>query len=216
MGEHAAPRSRAWFGRGRTRALLSLGVVLVLGAVGTTAYWTDTGAVGTGPVTSGSMDLQVAQTTAGPWGAVGTDAAYSASHITVSGLTPSEAYAFPLAVRNVGQADFTYTATVTQGGSPAWTFTGNPVQVQLYAGSPVTGDATYPVQQTCGGTPLTGAAIAVTTGSTSVTSAARRVDAGGTDAQLCVLVSMVPTADNTNQGKQGQIRLDFSATQVTS
>ncbi|NYJ01600.1 putative ribosomally synthesized peptide with SipW-like signal peptide [Nocardioides thalensis] len=216
MARHAAPRRRVWFGSGRTRAVLSLGVVLALGVAGTTAYWTDTAAVSTGPVTSGAMDLQVAQTTAGPWGAVGTGTAFSASHVTVPNLTPSEAYAFPLAVRNVGQADFTYTATVTQGGSPAWTFVGTPIQVQLYAGSPVTVDTTYPVQQTCGGTALTASPVTVTAGSTIVTSAARRVDAGATDAQLCVLVSMVSTADNANQGRQGQLRFDLSATQVTS
>lgn len=215
MGRHAAPRWRAWFGRGRTRAVLSLGVVLSLGAVGTTAYWTDTAAVSTGPVTSGSMDLQVAQTTAGPWGAVGTGTAYAASHITVANIAPAESYAFTLAVRNVGHADFTYTAAVTQGALPAWTFVGTPITVQLYTGSPVDSATIFPVQDTCSGTALAPAAT-VTTGSATVIPATRRLNAGATDAQLCVLVTMVAGAANDNQGKQGQLRLDFTATQVTS
>ncbi|GAA3542121.1 SipW-dependent-type signal peptide-containing protein [Nocardioides daeguensis] len=212
---HRRSAWRSWLGRGRTRALLSLGILLAFGAVGTSAYWTDTATVTGSTITSGSMDLQVAQTTAGPWGAVGTDTAYSASHITISDLTPSEAYAFPLAVRNVGAADFTYGATATQGASPAWGFVDTPITVQVFAGSPVTTDTTYPIQQTCSGTQLAAAAT-VTTGDTTVIPNTRRLDKGVTDAQLCVLVSMVSTADNSNQGKQGQIRLDLAATQVTS
>jgi predicted ribosomally synthesized peptide with SipW-like signal peptide len=212
---HRASAWRSWFGRGRTRALLSLGTLLALGAVGTAAAWTDTAQVDAGAIASGSMDLQVAQTTAGPWSAVGTDAAYAATHVTISNLTPSEAYAFPLAVRNVGAADFTYTATVRQGASPAWSFVGDPITVQLFAGTANTTDATYPVQQACGGTALAPAATVVV-GATTVVTTPRRVNKGASDSQLCLLVTMVTSADNANQGKQGQLRLDLTATQVTS
>lgn len=214
MGRHAAPRSAPrWFGRGRTRAILSLGVVAALGVTGTSAYWTDEAVVSGGSISSGSMDLQVSAdgTT---WTAVGIGTPGTAGHITVSNLTPSEAYAYPLRVRNVGDADFTYSATVTRGSSPAWTFVGDPVTVRVYAGSPVTTDTTYPIQQTCGGTALT-AAVTVTASSTTVVPS-RPVGAGATDAQLCVLVTLASTADNANQGKQGQLRLDFTAQQVTS
>jgi alternate signal-mediated exported protein len=215
MARHAAPRRRAWFGKGRTRALLSLGTLLALGVVGTSAYWTDSAPVDAGTITSGTLDLQVAQATAGPWSAVGTGTAATATHITVSNIMPSESYAYPLAVRNVGDADLTYGATVTQGSSPAWGFVGTPITVQLFAGAPDTSDATYPVQQTCGGTALA-PAVTVTAGSTTVIPDGRRLDRGTTDVQLCVLVTLVVAADNANQGRQGQIRLDLTATQVTS
>lgn len=220
-GKRAAARHRTgrrwrrWFGRGRTRALLSLGSVAMLGAVGTSAYWTDTVSIAGGRIAAGTMDLQLAQTTAGPWGAVGSGTAYDASYLTVSNLAPAEAYAFPIAVRNVGDADFTYSATVTQGASPAWGFTSSAITVQLFAGAPDTTDTTYPIQQSCAGSPLAAAAT-VTQGSAAVIAPARRLNAGAVDGQLCVLIAMIPSADNANQGKQGQLRFDFSANQVTS
>jgi predicted ribosomally synthesized peptide with SipW-like signal peptide len=213
MARHAA--RRRWFGQGRTRALLTLGVVFGLAIGGTSAYWTDSSVVATGRITSGSMDLQLAQSTDGPWGALGTGTAYAASHITISNLTPAEAYAFPLAVRNVGNADLTYAATVTQGASPAWGFVNSPLTVQLFTGAPNTSDTTYPIQHSCGGSPLAPAAT-VGTGATPVIAPARRLSAGTTEVPLCVLVAMVPSADNANQGRQGQLRLDFTASQVTS
>lgn len=219
MGEHVAARPallrRGWFGRGRTRAVLTLGVVAALGVTGTSAYWTDDAVVSSGTISSGSMDLQVSNDNA-TWGAVGLGTPHAATHITVANLTPSEAYAFPLHVRNVGQADLTYTATVTQGASPAWSFVGTPVTVQVYAGAPNTADTTYPVQQSCAGTALTAAPVTVTTANSAVVTTARRVAKASSDVQLCVLVSMVSSATNTNQGKQGQLRFDLTATQVTS
>ncbi|MEZ0580025.1 SipW-dependent-type signal peptide-containing protein [Nocardioides sp. MH1] len=218
MGKHSADRRsvlRSWFGKGRTRAVLTLGVLGALGVTSTSAYWTDDAVVPSGQIASGSMDLQVSNDNT-TWGAVGPGTAHSATHITVANLTPSEAYAFPLFVRDVGQADFTYTATVTQGASPAWGFVGTPITVQVYAGAPNTTDTTYPIQQSCGGTALTASAVTVTASSSSVMTAARRIGKGASDAQLCVLVSMVSSATNTNQGKQGQLRFDLTATQVTS
>lgn len=206
---------RRWFGRGRTRALLTLGIIASLGAVGTGAYWTDTAIVLTGPISSGKMDMQLSKDGSN-WDGVGLATAASASHITVSALTPGEAYAFPLYVRNVGDADFTYTATVTEGASPAWTYVDTPITVQLYAGAPNTTDTTYPVQQSCGGTAVTAAAVTVGTGNSTVITTARRLAKGTVDSQFCVLVTMVTSASNGDQGKTGQVRFDFSANQVTS
>jgi predicted ribosomally synthesized peptide with SipW-like signal peptide len=208
-------RRRLWFGRGRTRALLTLGVIASLGAVGTGAYWTDSAVLNGGTITAGTMDLQTSQN-GSTWDAVGTGTAGTGSSINVSNLTPSEAYAFPLYVRNVGNASFTYTATVTQGSSPAWAFSSGAITVQLFAGAPVTTDTTYPIQQTCGGTALTTSAVTVTAANQSVITTSRLLAKGAVDTQLCVLVTMATSADNTNQGKQGQLRFDLSAAQVTS
>lgn len=211
MGDHSAPRRRT----GRVRAVLCLGVIASLGVISTGAYWTDSAVVTTGTITSGTMDMQVSKD-GSTWDAVGTGTTGSASHIAVSNLTPSEARAYPIYVRNVGDADFTYSATVKQGATPVWTFVGTPITVQLYAGAPVTTDTTYPIQQSCTGTALTASAITVTASSQGVISADRRVNKGAVDAQLCVLVTMSSGATNDNQGKTGQLRFDFAANQVTS
>lgn len=209
---------RGWFGHGRTRALLTLGIVAGPAVGGTTAYWTDTATVTGGSITSGRMDLQVAQSATAAdasWGAVGTGTAYAATNIAIPAIMPGESYAFGLAVRNVGAADFTYGMTVTQGGSPAWGFAAGVVTVQVYAGTPNTSDTTAPIQQSCGGTSLAPAAT-VTTGNIVVIPSGRAVAHGTVDSQLCVLVSMTSSADNSNQGKSGQLRFDATATQVTS
>lgn len=217
MGRHVAPRRRGivptgWFGRGRTRALLSLGLLLTLGVVGTSAYWTDTATLTGGTITSGSMDLQL-QTASGA-GAVGTGTGHTESGIAISNLTPSESYAFPVTVRNVGNADFTYTATVSRGGTPAWTFVNDPIQVQFFVGNAIVDDTTYPIQKTCSGAAI-GSPATVAAGSTAVIATARRVGAGATD-PLCLKVTMVTAADNANQGKQGQLQFDLTAVQVTT
>jgi len=213
MGRHAAPRS--WFGRGRTRAVLALGSLLVLGAVGTTAYWTDTVVV-TGPsIASGSMDLQVAASTGGTWQAVGTGTNWTgATHIAVSNLTPSESYAFPLAVRNVGQANLTFTATLTRGAAPAWGFVDGAITVQVFRGGTPSADTTYPIQQVCSGGTSLGPAVAPTSGNLNVVTG--EALAAGTSQGLCLMVTMVSEATNANQGKSGSLRLDLTATQVTS
>ena len=206
---------RRWFGRGRTRALLSLGTVLALAVTGTAAYWTDTATVTGGTITSGSMDLQVSNN-GSSWGAIGSGVGHSATHLTVTGMTPSESYAFPLHVRNVGDADFTYTVTVTQGTTPTWGFVGQPITVQVYRGGTPSTDTTYPIQQECSGGTSLGAAQTVTAGASSVVPSPERLNAGDAAQTLCVKVSMLSSATNSNQGKSGQLRFDITATQVTS
>ncbi len=190
--------------------------MFALGAVGTSAYWTDTATVTGTSINAGSMDLQVAASTAGPWNAVGTGANWTgATHVAVANLTPSESYAFNLGVRNFGDADFTYSATVTQGTSPAWGFSSGVITVQFFRGGGPSTDVTYPIQQDCGvGTSL-GPAVAVTNGNSALFNAAEGLNKGANQS-LCLRVAMTPAAGNANQGMSGQLRFDFTANQVTS
>lgn len=70
---HRAARA-AWFGHGRTRALLSAGLLLGTGAVATSAYWTDHETVTGTPLRSGSLhidlesNLRVKPETISNWG----------------------------------------------------------------------------------------------------------------------------------------------------
>ncbi|MEX0428698.1 hypothetical protein AB3X52_13800 [Nocardioides sp. DS6] len=211
--DHRATTRRAT--RWRVRASLGLAAaslaVVALTTNGSWAFWTDSSTVTGGALTAGTMDLQL-QTT-NPNGAVGLATAYSASDIAVSGLTPSEARAFPVTVKDVGNADFTYAATVTQGTSPSWGYAAGDITVRFYAGTPDTSDTTYPIQQTCGGTALTAAVAVGTSGTTVIPS--RRLAAGASES-LCVVVTMATTASNADQGQSGSLRFDFTATQVTS
>lgn len=213
-GRHAGRRRRAWFGRGRTRAVLSLGIVLALGAVATSASWSDTATVTSGPIGSGTMDLQlqVPRSTT-TWELVGTGGSLTDTSLAISDLTPGESQAFNLAARNVGQPTLTYSATVSQA-SP-WSYSGDPIQVRFYAGAVAraTNTSAYPRSGSCSGTAL-GAAVTVTSAPVAVV-AARTLVAGAGE-QLCVVVSMVTAAANDNQGRTGTLKLDFAAAQVTS
>lgn len=58
MPSHRTSR-QGWFGRGRTRALLSLGLLVGMGAVATSAYWTAEDTVSPSAVSSGSLHIDL-------------------------------------------------------------------------------------------------------------------------------------------------------------
>ncbi|QIX26922.1 hypothetical protein ncot_10135 [Nocardioides sp. JQ2195] len=215
MGRHTETwpntgRKSAWqvLRSARTRAVLSLGLLLGFGSIGTYAYWSDTAVVSGGPISSGTMDLQFDSN-----GAVGPGANYAKTTISWSGLVPGERKAFNLDVRNVGDPPLTYVATATQGASPAWSFVGTPITVQLFTGraQPV---AAYPQVDTCSGTSLAPAKNVDGTAK-SLTDTAQQIAASGTQ-QVCVIVGLDLAATNANQGKTGSVALTFTASQKTS
>ena len=75
----------------RTRAALSLGVVLAVGATGTFAYWTDSATIDGTTFTAGTIDLQV-------------NGANSPTYTTLNLATmiPGNSMAGTLVVRNNG------------------------------------------------------------------------------------------------------------------
>lgn len=192
----------------RTRAVLSLGLLLGFGSIGTYAYWSDSAVVSGGAITSGRMDLQFDTD-----GAVGNGTGYAKTSITWSGLAPNERKSFNLTVKNVGNPPFTYVATVTRGTTPAWTFVGTPITVQVYSGTAVP-DATYPQQDTCTGAAL-GTAQAVDGTNKSLLTNAQEIAAGGSQ-PICIVVGLDAAADNQNQAKTGSVSLTFTANQKTS
>ncbi|MFT4299491.1 MAG: SipW-dependent-type signal peptide-containing protein [Aeromicrobium sp.] len=190
------------------RALLSLGLLAGFGAIGTTAYWTDQASITGGTITSGSMDMRFDTT-----GAIGLSTGYTKSAITWTGLVPGESKAFDLTVNNVGDPPFTYTATVTQGSSPTWTYVDTPVTVQFFNGT-AQADTVYPQQDTCSGTAL-GTAQTVDTTNKSLITSAPTVAAGGSH-QMCMVVGIASSATNDNQSKTGSLSFSFTATQAAS
>ena len=192
----------------RVRALLSLGLLHGFGSTGTYAYYTDTAVLSSGGFTSGTMDLQFDTN-----GGVGTGTAYAKTSMTWNGLVPGERKAFNLDVENVGNPPMTYTATATRGTTPAWTYVGAPITVQLFTGSAVP-DTTYPQVDSCTGSSL-GPAVAVDATTKGVSTAAQDLAAGATQS-LCVVVGFDSAATSENQGKTGSVTLNFTATQKTS
>lgn len=214
MKDHTT-RGRRTVRPARHGAMLAMAAAMVgvvaLSSGATSAFWTDTSAATTGTITSGAMDLQL-QTT-NPAGAQGPGTAYEASDIAVTAITPAESRAFPVTVKNVGDAAFTYSATVTRSTSRAWGFADGSITFQLFTGNPDKSDTTYPVQQTCSGTAL---AAAQPVGAGNITIAPTQSLSAGGSRTLCAVVAMITAAPNSDQGKSGVIRIDVSAAQVIS
>ena len=95
----------------RVRALLSFGIVLGLGSVGTLAYWTDDATASGATFTSGTIDLIV--------GAAVNDA-FDFSAMGVTNMVPGSTEAQTITVNNNGTAPFKYTVTsaATNTGAP--------------------------------------------------------------------------------------------------
>src|SRR5918995_1169412 len=93
----------------RTRAALSLGVVLAVGSTGTFAYWTDDVKVSGTTFTAGTLDLQVNDLNA--------VTAYTSLNLTT--MVPGNSMAGTLVIKNNGNVPLTYTgatvATNTDG-----------------------------------------------------------------------------------------------------
>lgn len=178
------------------RLALSAGVLLGGGAIGTFAYWTDSATVTSGSLTAGTMDLQFDTS-----GAVGLNTGYAKTDLTWSGFIPGDTKAFDLKVSNVGNAKFTYNAQVAQGST--WTFTDNPVVVQLYSGA-VSGGA-------CTGTALGSAQTVSTTGQAVFTTDQTLL--AGTSSSLCLKLTFATGAAVTDQGKSGTLAFAFTANQ---
>jgi hypothetical protein len=116
-------------------------------------------------------------------------------------MVPGESVSSTLAVRNVGDADFTWVPTVTKADA-----LGPALVVELFANSTASADdTTYPRQESCsGGTPLT-------SGTT-----ASRVNVGALQ-NVCVVVSLpTSTPDTYQNATSGSVKIVLAATQVIS
>ncbi|WZH53513.1 MAG: SipW-dependent-type signal peptide-containing protein [Nocardioides alkalitolerans] len=181
-----------------TRAALAsvAAVLLLLGAQGTFAFWSDRATVTGGPITSGSLDLTVDGSQGAP--------SYAKTGLTLNGMLPGESVAETVVVRNVGSAPFRWTATVTPGGD-----LGPALDVQLYLGSATTGDdTTYPRTEGCATT-----TTPVVSGTT-----ATRLDPGavGTAGQtLCIRVALPSSVGDAYQARtSGSVSVRLDATQA--
>ncbi|WP_436699898.1 hypothetical protein [Nocardioides sp. BYT-33-1] len=116
-----APRHRGsrpgWFGRGRTRALLSTGLLLGTGAVATSAYWTDGGSVAGVGLSTGALHIdlegnhRVKPETISDWG-----------DLDLTALQAGQTRAAMMTVTNnsQGNAPLSYSVqAAAAGGSPA-------------------------------------------------------------------------------------------------
>ncbi|RZI84962.1 MAG: hypothetical protein EOO67_16280 [Microbacterium sp.] len=121
--------------RSRTvRALLAVGVVLGFGATATTAYFTDDATLGTGPVSSGRLDLQVGPASDtllldGPGGT------WSFTVVQLADVFPGESVAMDLFIKNGGTTPLTFTGDAWSTTNDLHTADGNGLLVSTTRGA---------------------------------------------------------------------------------
>lgn len=195
MSDHLPARKHLTFERlrsTRVRALLSLGIVLGFGAVGTLAYWTDSATLAGGTFTSGTLDIKLG-------GADNNPAAFSTS-FAMTNMQPGSSKAATVLVQNSGSLDFTYTATgIASGGTLA-----SLLEFKVVPAGVINGGATD-----CAGTSSYNATMAA---SSNVITANRPLPAATSEA-FCV-VATLPTGTTTGQNTSAAATFTFNAKQV--
>lgn len=196
----------------RVRALLSLGLVVGIGAVGTTAYWTDSATLQSGGFTSGSIDLTLDGQLTGNGGT------YSPVGFTVSDLIPGESYAWAVKVSNSGVTPLTYKVSGLASGAAGglqdvMTFTVYDGATGASTPAANTGSASSGNRAgSCtGGTQTFSPALMDT--SKNVVSTARSLASGAAE-WMCVVATVPLATGNAYQTKSVSAAFSFTAAQV--
>jgi predicted ribosomally synthesized peptide with SipW-like signal peptide len=181
--------------------VLSLGLVVGLGAINTMAYWSDTETVTAGTFSAGVLDLKIN----------GQNSVDLSSTFKLAEMVPGESVAAHVTVQNPAPSTvaFTYPAPGLASGAlaPYLNF-----EVKLGGTSsngPVSGLRTG----TCTGT-STGAAQTWSTSKTVIpASPVQQLAVAGTQT-VCVVVTLATSAPNGAQGTSGSAVLTFTAAQL--
>ena len=174
----------------RVRALLAVGTVVGLGAIGTSAAWTDQSTATSGQFATGSIDLKVGSP------AVNNDPPAFTTGFALSNMKPSDTTQSTLQVNNTGTVPFIYTITGTATNSGAGADQlGSAMSVQIYPNSTCTG-----------GTVLNSPAKFTFSATTA------RALAAGADETLCFKATLPATADTALQAQSSVATFTLTAT----
>lgn len=208
MAEHSAStpflvRVLRFIKSARLRALMSLGMVLGLGAMGTLAVWSTSATATSGEFVTGSVDIKLD-------GNDGLQADTYKINFPVTPLLPGQSTAKLIPVQNRGTLPFNYGVTVVGSGAL-------PAALSLSARS----DATVNVgatSLTCtGGTAQNTVSPVPTSNATALVpnNSIGPLPANTGNTNLCVQVNLLSAAANNLQGVSTTLTLVFTATGVT-
>lgn len=211
MSDHRAPRETVKR-RVPVRALLSLGIVLGLGATGTLAYFTDEATLTTGSFTSGKLDLTLDQGSSST--TVGQGGTYAKTALGIAAMIPGESVAADVSVKNNAGVAFTYKASAKLDAGSTFPTSSPKLTFAVYPGTASnTGtQAAGNRAGSCTGTALF-AAAGLTTTAQDVISTARSLATDASES-ICVRVALATDADNTYQDKSATATFVFRAAQL--
>ena len=187
---------------GRVRAVLTVGLLVGIGAAGTQAFWTDSATLSSSPITSGRLDLMLDGALTGQGGT------YTKTSFAIADMIPGEATATSFPVANGGSVALTYTATATASG-----LLPSQMTFQFYLGGTATNTGTAAAGNrngTCTGTLQTGAPGTLTSTPQAVITPLRQLNAGSQET-ICIVARLQATAGNAVQGLTTTAELQFSA-----
>jgi predicted ribosomally synthesized peptide with SipW-like signal peptide len=184
----------------RLRALLAAGMVLGLGAVGTLAAWTDE-STATATFTAGTLDLKLKTL---PDGTLADSVAMTSLDMTT--MYPGVSRAAIVQVSNSGSVPLSYTLTgsAVAGAGGMGGNLGTALQAGVSSGA--TAENTATTGQCTGGTAIAGP---VSLAGQLIT--APRILAPAATENICLVVSLPSTADNTLQGTSTTATFTFNA-----
>jgi predicted ribosomally synthesized peptide with SipW-like signal peptide len=187
------------------RALLSLGLVVGVGATGTYAYWTDQAVITGTTIQAGTIDLK-ASTNGGTTYA---DNPTDFTTMNVSTMVPGDTTAGIITIKNNGTAPLTYSATsFGSNGDSKSLATALAVKVTLDTSTTGTGRAV-----TCAGTQLAGSGTTIgLTATNLMSSASPRTLAAGASEKICIQVGLPAAADTALQGATTNLTFTFNGT----
>lgn len=201
MGQRKATARRAVSESSvRLRALLAAGMVLGLGAVGTLAAWTDE-STATATFTAGTLDLKLKML---PDGTLADSVAMTSLDMTT--MYPGVSRAAIVQVSNSGSVPLSYTLTgsAVAGADGMGGNLGTALQAGVSSGA--TAENTATTGQCTGGTAIAGP---VSLAGQLIT--APRILAPAAIENICLVVSLPSTADNTLQGTSTTATFTFNA-----
>lgn len=185
----------------RVRAILSLGLVLGLGATGTLALWANSITATSGVVSTGTVDLRV--------NSVET---FSFTALTLSGMLPGESRAAALQVQNTQSTmDVRYTITAaTAAGSSALA---SSLQVRVHSGGTPTNNTAGGMRAgSCAGGSLISSAFLTPGGSTPLVSGQRPLAARVGVETLCFVAILAASSPISVQNQTlSTITFNFEA-----
>jgi predicted ribosomally synthesized peptide with SipW-like signal peptide len=184
----------------RTRAALSLGVVLAVASTGTFAYWTDSANLTGTTFTSGTFDVQLNEN----GGAFGDNAAQAT--LSLANMAPGATSADTFSLKNNGNVQMKWSLTGGLNGTDAAAVGTAGVMKLLVTDGTKSGTTC-----TAGTTTYVNNVVLTATTSTSLLAGQGPLAAAGTK-PLCFQFTFAATADNTLQTKTFGATFTFSGT----
>ena len=198
----------------RTRALLSLGIVLGLTSVSTLAFWTDSAQLTTGTIQTAKLDLKLD----------GQDNVPTSTKLAIQSMIPGESVAATIGVQRVANTiAFTYSGSAQVTAANDLT---EALRFKVFAGTAnaqTVASGTGIRTQTCDGTQLFGGAdgAKLTAAATSLFSSRAALatplalPANDLTDNLCVQAILPTSTGNGAQNKTASVTLTFNAVQLS-